>query len=176
MAIAQSVPAAQDWMQKHPAFGYAMMAVQILLAVCSMGAGIYAAAQAGTELALNATEDSLEITEETSELAESGTNAAEDGTQVAEDGAEIAEDGTEAGEETTQETAQQTAQKSFLKALKGYLSSIQFYATLAQAATQAAGERQASCPMSPLAESRKGSRRRTRSPSQHDRAGKLHLG
>ncbi|MEE4378855.1 MAG: type III secretion system translocon subunit SctE [Candidatus Competibacteraceae bacterium] len=139
MAIAQSVPASQEWMQKHPAFGYAMMAVQILLAVCSMGAGIYAAATSiGTEVAVDTVEDGLELTEQGSELAESGTNAAEDGSQIAEDGAEIAEDGASAGE-STQETVQQTAQKTFLKALKGYLSSIQFYATLAQAATQAGG-------------------------------------
>jgi hypothetical protein len=46
MQIAQSVPASAKWMAKNPAFGYAMMGIQIACAIGSMGAGWAGASEA----------------------------------------------------------------------------------------------------------------------------------
>ncbi|EXJ15657.1 type III secretion system translocon subunit SctE [Imhoffiella purpurea] len=51
MMVLKEIPAVADWMSKNPAFGWAMIAVQMVLAVASFGAGFAGAAKAVADVA-----------------------------------------------------------------------------------------------------------------------------
>ncbi|MCB1804962.1 MAG: hypothetical protein KDJ99_07375, partial [Candidatus Competibacteraceae bacterium] len=114
MAVS-STKAGQEFMKKNPWFATTMMVLQITLAVCSLGAGIYgavsaASTEAATTAATTAAEESAETT----------------ATTVAEESAE-----------TTATTAAESGQSTVLEGLRTSASQWQTYATLAQAGIQA---------------------------------------
>ena len=126
MAVA-STDAGKKFMKDNPWFATTMMVLQITLAVCSLGAGVYGAVTAATTASATTT---ASVTAETT--AEVGSEAA---TEAA------TETATEAASETATEVAQESSQamtktEAFFNLLKSAPTKWQTYVALAQAGSQ----------------------------------------
>lgn len=60
--IAQEIPAVREWMAKHPAFGWAMLAVQVALSIATVTAALKTAATTAVQAGVEAAKETAKVT------------------------------------------------------------------------------------------------------------------